>query len=138
MSAHHERFADLHARAVAHIAQLLGLVDGEPNRFFAEHMFAGFGGFDGPRHVQVIGHRIVDHIDLAVGEQLFIRAVGFGNAERARGALGFGQLTRSDSGDLRVHALLHGGNDFIDGDPGYPENAPANFWHVKKALSSLY
>ena len=39
----------------------------------------------------MIGQRVVDHINLCIGQQLFITAVGFGNVELRSGGLCFSQ-----------------------------------------------
>jgi hypothetical protein len=78
VTAHHEGLGDQLARAVARRYQLLGLLGVERDRLLAQHMLAGLGRLDRPRHVQVVGQRVVDRLDLAVGQQLFIRAVGLG------------------------------------------------------------
>ncbi len=83
-AANHEGFADFHAGAVAHVEQSFGFGHGHAERFFAQHMLAGLGGLDGQRHVQLIGQRIVDGIDVGIGEQLFVRAVGRGNVRVRR------------------------------------------------------
>ena len=44
-------------------------------------MLAGFGGFDGPGHVHLVGQGIVDGVDVGIGEQFFVRAVGLGDAQ---------------------------------------------------------
>ena len=83
-AANHEGFADFHAGAFAHAEQRFGFGHGHAERFFAEHVLAGLGGLHRPRNVQLIGQRIVDGVDVGIGEQLLIRAVGRGNAERFR------------------------------------------------------
>jgi len=55
--------------------------DGHRDRLLAEDVLAGFRRANRPWDVQVIGQRVVDGFDFRVGEQLFIRSVGFGNAQ---------------------------------------------------------
>jgi hypothetical protein len=52
-------------------------------------MLAGFGGLRGPWYVQLVGQRIVDRVDVGVGEQLLIRAIGGGNLELLGRSLAF-------------------------------------------------
>ena len=87
VAADHEGFADLDAGAGADGKQGLGFGDGEADGLFAEDVLAGFGGLDGPRHVHLVGQRIVDGVDVGVGEQLFVRPVCLGDAELRRASL---------------------------------------------------
>ena len=75
VGADHERFLDSHAGAVAHRDQLRALGGVEPDRLLAQHVLAGLGGLDRPGHVQVVGQRIVDRVDLGVGQELLVAAV---------------------------------------------------------------
>ena len=84
-AADHEGFADFDAGARADVEQRFGLGDSHAERLFAEHVLAGFGGLGGPGDVKLIGQRIVDRVDVGVGEQFLVGAVGRGNAERLRG-----------------------------------------------------
>ena len=99
MAAHHEGLADLHAGARAHRQQRLRLGDGQADRLLAQHVLARLRGLDRPRHMQVVGQRIVDGVDVRVGEQLFVRAVGRGNAERGRLLLRLRKIARGDGND---------------------------------------
>ena len=90
VAADHEGFADLYAGEGADGEKGFGFGDGDADGLFTEDVFAGFGGFDGPRHMHLIGQRIVDGINVRVGEQLFVRSVGFGNSELRGRCLCFG------------------------------------------------
>ena len=68
----HERLADFDAGAGADGEQGLRFGDGEAERLFAEHMLARLSGFDGPGHVHVVRQRVVDGVDVGIGEQLFV------------------------------------------------------------------
>ena len=76
----------------------------QADRLFAEHVLACLGGAHGPRHVQVIGQRIVDRVDLRIGQHLLVGAVGFGNAEFARRRFGPRRVARRDARDLAALA----------------------------------
>ena len=75
VAADHEGFADLDAGAVADGEEGPGFGDSEADRFFAEHVLAGFGGLDGPGDVELVGQGIVDGVDVGIGEQFFVGAV---------------------------------------------------------------
>ena len=126
MAVDHEGFADFYAGRGAHGQQRFRFSDGEAERFFAEHMLAGLGGADGPGNVKLVGQRVVDGVDVWVGEQLLIGAVGRGNAQRRRGLLRRGQIARGDRADGGVLPALHAGNHFLETDCGGGENSPAN------------
>ena len=72
MAADHEGLADLDSGAGADREQGLRLGDGEADGLFAEHMLAGFCGLDGPGNMEMVGERIVDGVDVGVGEQLLV------------------------------------------------------------------
>ncbi len=81
VAADHEGLADLHAGAGLDFEQGFGLGDGEAERLLAEDVFAGLRGLDGPGHVELVGQGIVDRVDVGIGEELFVRAVGGGDGE---------------------------------------------------------
>ncbi len=51
-----------------------------------------------------------------IGEQLFIGAVGLGDAQRRGGFLRLGKIARGDGVDGGVCAALHGGDDLLQPD----------------------
>ena len=122
-AADHEGFADFDAGAGAHVEQRFGLGHGHAQGLFAEHVLAGFGCLRGPRDVELIGQRIVDGVDVWIGEQFLIRAVGRGNAEFRGRLAGLGQIARSNGGNGGEFALLHGGDHFFQADIGGAEHA---------------
>ena len=126
MAAHHEGLADLDAGAGAHRQQRLRFRGGQADRLLAEHMLARLGGLDGPGNMEMVGQRIVDGVDVGVGQQLFVGAVGGGNAERGRGLLRLGQIARGDGNDGGMFALLHAGDHFFQANVGGAEDSPAN------------
>jgi hypothetical protein len=72
IAANHEGLADLHASTRADGEESFGLRDGEADGLFAENMLAGFGGLNGPGDVEMIGKRIVDSVDIRIGEKFLI------------------------------------------------------------------
>ena len=69
----HENILDL--------AQLCGFFGRDGNRLLAQHVLAGLRCSERERHMEMIGQRIVDGLDLGVGQHLFIGAIGLGNTQ---------------------------------------------------------
>ena len=69
------------AGAVSDVDEFVDAVDRGAERFLAAHVFARFHGPGGPGHVQVVGQRHVDGVDVRIGEQVLVAAIGAGNAE---------------------------------------------------------
>src|ERR1700756_6041033 len=82
-------------------------------------------GPDGPRNVQLIGERVVDRIDVRIGDQLFVRSVSRRDAERIRSLLCFREIARSNRCNGGVLAPLHGRQDLLEADVGCAQNSPA-------------
>ena len=84
--ADHEGFLDAHRpRRGEQGARLLGA---QSDRLLAQHMLACGGGLQRQRHVKVVGQWVVDGLDLRVGQQLLVRAIG------ARDPQGLGRRPR--------------------------------------------
>lgn len=125
VGADHEGFADFDSGDCTDGEEGSGFGDSEAEGFFAEDVLAGFSGFDGPGDVKLVGQGIVDGVDFGVGEEFFVAAVGFWDVEFGGGLLRAGEVARSDGGDGREFAELHGGNDLFEADVGGAEDAPA-------------
>ena len=110
-----------------HLADPRGLVRIHGKGFFTQHMFAGTGRPERPLDMQIIGQRVVNGFDGRVGQQVFITAVGPGNAEFSRPGLRRAEIARSDGVDAAQLAFLHGRDHFFPADFGRAENAPADF-----------
>jgi len=124
-AADHKGFADFDASALADVEKAFGFGHGEADGFFAKDVLAGFGGFRGPGNVKLIGERIVNGVDFRIGEELLVRAIGFGNVESGGGFSGFFEVARGDCGDGCESALLHGGQNFLEADVGGTQDSPA-------------
>jgi hypothetical protein len=85
VGAHHGRLLHEPAAALARLYELAGLAASRDG-LLAQHVLAGFQRADRPRHVQVVGQRIVDGIDLGIGQQLFVGSVGARDREAAAAA----------------------------------------------------
>jgi len=126
MVAHHERLADEHTGTLAHLEKLPRLVGRERDRLLAEHVLPRFRGADRPRHVQVIRERIVDGLDVGIGEELLVRTIRPLDAELPCRTLRLAQLARSDRDDAASRAALHRGCDLLHGNVRRAENPPAD------------
>jgi hypothetical protein len=124
--ADHEGFADQFSGLALHRDQRLGIGGIECDRFFAQHMLAGPCGARAPVHMHVVGQRIVDHVDLGIGQQLLIAAIGPGNPERLRRGLGLCDVARGERNDFCQRAALHAGQTDFLGKIAGPENTPAH------------
>ena len=128
VGADHEGFADEDAVSVADSEEGLGFGEVHADGLFAEDVLAGFGGFDGPRNVKLVGERVVDGVDGRVGEEFFVGAVGGGDVELRGDGAGLGEVAGGDGSDGGELALLHGGENFFYADVGGGEDSPADFF----------
>ena len=69
MGPDHERFLDLDAGPVANVEQRPRFGGRERDRLLAKDVLPASRGPDRPGHVQMIGQRVVDGIDLPICEQ---------------------------------------------------------------------
>ena len=122
----HERLGHELAGAAPGVDQLLGLRGGQRDRLLAEHVLAGLHGADAPGHVQVVGQRVVDRLDVGIGQQGLVAPIGARDAELRRDTVGLGLVARGDRGDARVAATLHAGNDLPGRDKGGAEHPPVD------------
>ncbi|MNV90671.1 hypothetical protein D3C71_1850790 [compost metagenome] len=83
----------------------------------------------GQRHMQVIGQRVVDGLDGRVGQELFVAAIGLGNAQGPRGRLRGGQGTRGDRAQFDQRAGQHRGDHILHTDLGRAQHAPNHRFH---------
>ena len=79
--ADHEGFADELAGLALHRDQRLGLAGVQRDRLLAQHVLAGARGARGPLDVHVVGQRVVDDVDLGIGQQLLVAAIGLRDPE---------------------------------------------------------
>jgi len=77
--------------------------------------------------VELVGERIVDGVDVGVGEEFLIATVGLRNIEGSGGGAGGVEAARGDGVYRRELAELHGGEDFFYADVCGAEYAPADF-----------
>src|SRR5579863_10581420 len=89
-------------------------------------MLARLRSFDRTGHMQMVGKRIVDRVDVGIGQKVFVRAVSLRNSQRSGGFLRLGLIPRSDGDDAGPLSPLHGRDDFLEPDSRSTENSPAN------------
>jgi len=94
MGSDHEGFGD--KTIPRKIQQFGGLFRAQRNRFFAKNMLSRFNGLNGHRHMHVVRQRVVDHIDIGIGEQLFIGSIRLFDPKRVCGFPGPILITRSN------------------------------------------
>ena len=111
----------------ARTASRVGLRNGQTQGLLAKNVLAGLGGLDAPGNVKMVGKRIVDRVDIGIGQKLLVRAIGRGNAKRSRRLPGLGKIARCNRGHSGVFALLHRWKDFLEADVCGAENSPAEF-----------
>src|ERR1043165_9911209 len=80
----------------------------------------------------MIGQRIVDGVDIGIGEQFLVGSVSLRDAQFARGGLRASEVARGDAGDLAVSAVLHGWDHAVDRDAGGAQDAPTDLLHKDK------
>ena len=127
VEAHHECFPDQHL--LRGVAQRRRLVGSERDRLLAQHVLPGRGRLQRQRHVQVVGQRVVDRLDLGIGEQRLVRAVGAWNAECRGGGARTRLVPRRDRADLDERTLPHAGQDALAADLRRGEHAPDDRLH---------
>jgi hypothetical protein len=69
-------------------------------------------------HMQVIGQGIVDDVDIGIGQQRLVGAVGAGNAKSFGGRFGLVIVARGNRHDFRAWRLLDCRNDLLHPDIG--------------------
>ena len=120
----HKGFAYQHSRLVTGLHQPAATFDRERNGLLAKNMFSCLHGANAPLHVEVVGQRIVNHIDFRILKSSFVGGVGFRQSEFFRGQLGSLRRTGCNTDDLRLLALAHGGNGDCGDESAGPEDCP--------------
>jgi len=71
-------------------------------------MMAVTGGGQCHGHILVVGQRVVDGLNVGVGKEFGIGAVGLGDTQRVSHLLRLRQRAGGDGTDVALLALLHG------------------------------
>jgi hypothetical protein len=129
----HERFGRDAACSCGGLSNPLDVVRSERQRFFAQHMLAGFERANRPVGVQAVRQRNVNRIDLRIAQERFIR----GQCSRdipLRGVLTCTLDGPAGDSDERIsRRRLQGGNDRAI-DAGGAKETPAQIAHRHHAL----
>ena len=126
----HERFLNVDAGAVPHREQRFRFGCIHRDRLLAEHVLASFGGPNRPRDVKMIGQRVVDRLDVGIGEQFFVRSVQLRYSQRRRRGRSFFRVSRCDRRHVTPFPRLHRRHDLLDRDTSSSEHTPTHFFHA--------
>ena len=124
MVQHDVGLLNLQAGLVANGDQAGGLGRVERDRLLAQNVLAGARRLRRPRDMEMVGQRVVDHVDHGVGEQGLVVAVGLGQAEALGHRLRLGQLAARDAVDADPGGLLQRRYHVLDGEIRGAEHAP--------------
>ncbi len=137
MVAHHEGLGGDQPGLGPDGLDLTGLIRIESDGLLAQHMLSGSEGLDGQGRVQVVRERVVDRVDIRVGEQRLVRSVGLGDSEGRGGLPGPGLVPGRERDDLAPLAGLHGRDDLVAGDLGGAQDTPSDcFLHGSYPLAA--
>ena len=100
MGAYHEGFADLDFGTGLNVEECAGFGEGEAERLFAEDVLPCFGSLDRPGDVKVVWERVVDDVNLRVGQELFVGTVDLFDPKGVGCFFCFGVVARGDRGDV--------------------------------------
>ena len=106
------------------------------DRLLAQHVLAGGGGREGQWHVQVIGQRVVDRLDLGIGQQCLVRAIRLQDAQSIRGAARRVLAARGDRANVDQRALHHSWQHPVPADLRGAEHTPYHLPH--RTLASFH
>jgi hypothetical protein len=126
MVAHHEGFDDVHP--IGKWAQHVEIGGLQRKRLFAQHVLAGLRCGQTHRHVQMVGQRVVDGLDLRIGQQRFVRAVGLRDAQCIGGCLRHIELARGDAEHLQMRAGDHCRDHLLQADRSSGHHAKTQWW----------
>ena len=128
---------ELAARAARGLGHALGLVGVGREGLLAQHVLAGLEGANGPVAVEPVGQRIVDGVEVAVGEEGVVVRVDHRNAV-LRGELPRpARVACRHGGDLHLGHLPSRPQQCHRRDAGGPEHADAEGGQVAHSRSFL-
>src|SRR4051812_47924857 len=135
VEAPHERLHQHAAGALGRVERRLDLRRAARQRLLAQHVLAGLERPDRPRHVQRVGQRVVDGIDLRVGQQRLVGAVHARDPVLGRVRPPAGRLARGDGEELGVRRQARAVDDAL-GDTCGGEDAPADHGRSSRAFDT--
>src|ERR1700722_4109268 len=131
MSANHEGFLDLHPGTITSLQKRYRLWHRQADWFFTEDMFSSLGGLDRPRHVQMIGKRIVNGLDFWISQKFLIGSESFTDSQLFWSLLGPFEIPRSNRRYITPLTALHRRENLLNGNIGDTQHSPCNFFaHV--------
>jgi hypothetical protein len=69
---------------------------------------------------------VVDDLDVRIGQELLVAAIGLGNTERLCGGARLGRITRGEANELSQRPALHAGQADLLRKIAGAEDAPAD------------
>ena len=107
MGTNHEGLLDPDPGAIPGRDQLERIGRGQGERLLAENVLARLRRLHRPGNVQMVGQRIVDGVDVRIGQELLVGTVALRYPQRLGGRGGARRISRGDRGHLRKLTLLH-------------------------------
>ena len=135
MEAYHERLGDQSPGPLARGDELARLRCRQRDRLFAQHVLARLHRLDGPRHMQVVGQRVVDGLDLGIGQHFLVAAIGLGKPQFRDGRARLRDVARRDRAHVEQRAALHSGNDPDRRDACGAQNPPDDGPHSQRPFA---
>ncbi|MNT03909.1 hypothetical protein D3C72_1384660 [compost metagenome] len=112
----HEGLRDDNAVAVARGDEGVDLLCLQCNRLFAQNVFAGIGGLDGPLHMLRCRKRNVNRVDDIGSQHFLIGTEGVGHGKTIRHRARPGEIPAGYGADHAVLCILYRRNDVILSD----------------------
>ena len=107
----------------------LGIRSGHRQRLLAQDVLAGSRGRDRPVRVEVVRQGDVDGVDIRVGEETFVGAVGARDTEAIGHGAGLVAVSGRDGDDLHSRCPAHPRDDLPDRDVGRRHDADPQLAH---------
>src|SRR5690606_39997729 len=101
-------------------------------------MLAGLEGVNRPGHMEMVGKRVVDGVDLGIGEQGLVAAMGAGDAQFFGSSFCRGRISGANRDDFAQIATLHGGNHLLRANFCSTQDSPADAFHIYARIDARY
>jgi hypothetical protein len=115
---------DMPLRALANRTEFDGLIRGQAQRFFAQHMLASFERTNGPFEVHMIRQRDVNRVDLRIGKQSVVTGIRPRYTSRFRCSTDSFSIARREREQRRVPRFMQGRHDTPGGYRSDAEDSP--------------
>ena len=113
---------------------LLGFLRVRGERLLAQHVLAGLERGDGPFGVEPVGERVVDRVELGIGEERGVRVVHLRDAVLGRERVGAAAVSGRYGSDDGFVAIAGGLDRGRRRDAGRAEDADPNWVHGASLL----